>query len=462
MTVKPQAKHGTTPQNELERLGISPGDRITVTTPKGKLEGLLMPRAGEERPEILVLKLDNGYNAGIDANGAVIEKRPQHAKAELQKTKKGSFLSGEKQGTASTLPKIALIATGGTIASRVDYKLGGVQPMLSPEEIFFNAPEIARIASFEKISRPFTIWSENMAPQQWAAIAEQTAKELNDGADGVIITHGTDTLHYTAAALSFMLKNLDRPVALVGAQRSPDRGSFDGSMNLACAAQYIVNSQAAEVAIVMHATSNDDYCHAIRGTKARKMHSSRRDAFRPINDKPLAKIWPDGRFEKIQAARPASSKETRGKVEADGRFEAKTTIIKAFPHTTQEILDYLIEKKYRGIVVESTGLGHAPTFTIDKKHSWLPSLKQAADQGIVVAFAPQTIYGRLSPFVYDAGRMLKKLGVVHCQDMLAETAYVKLGCLLGRTRDQEEVKRLMLQNIAGEISSRLSFEDYLD
>jgi glutamyl-tRNA(Gln) amidotransferase subunit D len=374
---------------------------------------------------------------------------------------------------------LSLIATGGTIASRVDYELGGVQPVLSPQEIFFNAPEIAQIASFEKVLRPFTLWSENMTPVQWGEIAKLVAGELNAGADGVIITHGTDTLHYTSAALSFMLCNLDRPVVLVGAQRSPDRASFDGSMNLACAAHYAADAARARqgvVAIVMHATSNDDYCHALLGTKARKMHSSRRDAFRPINGKPLARIWPDGRIEKTPELRqadaagrqraaeenPAGQAGERPAVKADTRFEQKTCVIKAFPHSTTELLEFLIDRKYRGIVVESTGLGHAPTFTVDKKSSWLQPLKRAADEGVVVAFAPQTVYGRLAPDVYDAGRLLQKAGVVHCGDMLAETAYVKLGCVLGRTRDALQAKKMMLQNIAGETSEQSAYDEFLD
>ncbi len=438
---------------------IAAGDRVRATSRGANYSGMLLPRAEGGNDATLVLKLASGYNIGITPDSPQAIEKESAGSPQLEKT------IGRKLAKKGGLPKISVVATGGTIASRVDYRLGGVKSVLSPEEIFYNAPELGEIASFEKISRPFTTWSENMTPAEWQKIAEETAKELNAGADGVVVTHGTDTLHYTAAALSFMLKNLDRPVALVGAQRSPDRGSFDGAMNLACACHYIARSQMAEVAIVMHATSSDDYCIALRGTKVRKMHTSRRDAFRPINDSPLANIWPDGKIEKLQEPlrKAAGKREEYGKVEADNKFENKVALIKAYPGSPPELIDFLVEKKYRGIVVEATALGQVPTYTLDEKFSWTPAVKNAIEQGVVVAFATQSLYGRTSPFVYEPARLMHNLGVIHCQDMLPETAYIKLGWLLGhRELSFDEVGKKMLENIAGEINPRLSATQFLD
>ena len=434
----------------LEEKKIAEGDRVAVFSRGEKLEGILMPQIEGGDAEAVVIKLDNGYNIGVKPER--IDSLSQKQKIVLEKTVKRGL--SKKSG----LPKISLIATGGTIASRVDYKLGGVKAVLTPEEIFYNSPEISEIASFEKISSPFTVWSENMTPREWQKIAGETARQLNSGSNGVIVTHGTDTLHFTSAALSFMLRGLNKPVALVGAQRSPDRGSFDGSMNLACACHYVAKSGMAEVAIVMHATSSDDYCIAIRGTKARKMHSSRRDAFRPINDTPLAKIWPSGKIEELQEAKKTGE---GGKVVADTKFEEKVALIKAYPGSPPELIDFLVEKKYRGIVVEATALGQVPTYTLDKKFSWTPAIKNALESGVVVAFATQCIYGSTSPFVYEPARLMHNMGVVHCEDTLPEVAYIKLGWVLAHSKNAVEAKKRMLENIAGEINPRLSYEDYL-
>jgi glutamyl-tRNA(Gln) amidotransferase subunit D len=437
----------------LKKNKIAIGDRIRVARGKEVFEGILLPRIELGDENCLTIKLDSGYNVGINygknEKNVSIEKLLQ--KEVLGKVQKMHF--AKKSG----LPKISLISTGGTIASRVDYKMGGVKPTLEPEEILFTAPALAEIVEFKKISSPFKIFSENMSPREWQKIAVEAAKELNSDAKGVIVTHGTDTLHYTAAALSFMLKNLNKPIALVGAQRSPDRGSFDGTMNLMCAAHYCLGD-IAEVAIVMHASPNDDYCNALRGTKVRKMHTSRRDAFKPINAPPLARVYPDG---KVEVVDERHRKRTDGKVIADTAFEEKVALVKAYPGSDPSLVDYLVGKKYLGIVVEATALGHVPLATLDKKDSWLPSIKKAVDKGVLVAFATQCLYGSVNQFVYETARELYKLGVVYCKDLLPETAYVKLGWVLAHSRNVEEAKKMMLENIAGEYNERLTDEDFI-
>ena len=259
-----------------------PGDRVEIKTKKEVIKGILMPQEGKT----LVIKLDTGYNIGIDHKKVLKIKK-------IKKGKKPGRIVTKKIKHRKSLPKVTFISTGGTIGTHVDYVTGGVFMCRTPEEILTTTPELGNIINI-KTKSPFTVASEDMSIENWQQLARLIAKELNSGADGVILTHGTDYLHYTSAALSFMLKNLSKPVALVGAQRSPDRGSFDGTQNLLCAAHYC-RSDIAEVAVVMHGSTSDEFCLANRGVKCRKMHTSRRDAFRPINELPLAKIWPDGK-----------------------------------------------------------------------------------------------------------------------------------------------------------------------
>jgi glutamyl-tRNA(Gln) amidotransferase subunit D len=423
------------------------GDKVEVETKDGKFSGLVMPSLDKE---ILTLKLDNGYNIGL--------KLDRDVKIKKIATRQKEKLVPINPPIKKNLPNIVIIATGGTITSKIDYTTGGVSPLTKPKELILTTPELLDIVNIKRIISPFTIFSEDMSAKEWQIIAKEVARELNKSdICGVIVTHGTDTLHYTAAALSFMLKNLNKPVALVGGQRSSDRGSFDGGMNLICAAHYC-KSDIAEVAIVMHANSADDFCIANRGTNVRKMHTSRRDTFRPINELPLAKIWPNGQIEKINSVIKVRNEKEKVKVDAD--FDDKIALIKFFPGASPDILRYFVEKGYKGVIVEATGLGHVATNPLNKKNSWLPVIKETVEKGLFVGFAPQCIYGHLDPYVYSAGRQLLEAGVVYL-NMLPETALVKLGWVLAHAKRKEDVKELMLTNLAGEILEKISPETYL-
>jgi glutamyl-tRNA(Gln) amidotransferase subunit D len=263
------------------------------------------------------------------------------------------------------------------------------------------------------------------------------------------VTHGTDFLHYTSAALSFMLKNLNKPVVLTYSQRSTDRGSSDATLNLMCSARAAL-SDIAEVMLVGHATENDDYCYALQGNKVRKMHASRRDTFKPINMGPIAKITQD----KVEPLRTYNKRE-KAKALLDASFEDKVALIKFYPGQNPDIIDYYIKKKYKGIVVEMSGLGHVLS---EGKDNWIPFIKKAINAGIIVCAAPQTIYGALDPMVYEAGRRLEKAGVIYLKDILPETALVKLGYVLGKTKDKKRVEKMLLDNLAGEFNNRLGEE----
>ncbi|MCX6818768.1 MAG: Glu-tRNA(Gln) amidotransferase subunit GatD [Candidatus Aenigmarchaeota archaeon] len=428
----------------LKKDKIEIGQRIAVQKGSESYEGFLMPKSAGDA-NCIVLKMDNGYNIGIAIKGAKIKKL--HEKRDVGNIKR------ELPKFDKNKPRVSLITTGGTITSRVDYKTGAVVSLMKPEELLYNVPELANIVNLDIIS-PFTKMSEDMAPDDWQKIAKIAATELNKDNKGVIITHGTDTLHFTSAALSFMLPNLTKPVVLAGAQRSSDRGSADTSMNLICSA-YAAISDIAEVGICMHGSANDDYCLFTRGTKVRKMHTSRRDAFRPINDMPIAKILPSGNIEIMNYYKKRSD----GAVRADTAFEEKVALVKAYPGSDPDYLKFFVDNKYKGIVVEGTGLGHVPT---SSKKSWIPAIKAAIKSGIPVVITSQTLYGRVNPNVYTNLRILFDTGAIPGEDMLPETAYIKLGWVLGHTKKPEEIRRLMLTNLVGEISERTDMRAFLN
>ena len=429
----------------LRRRKIKVGDKVKITKGSKVIEGFLMPRIEYGEKDVLIIKLKNGYNIGIKfERGLKIEKVGKGKK--IGKIPSISFRENPK------LPNISIITTGGTIGTHVDYFTGGVYMCRMPEEIVATTPELLEIVNIKNVLAPFTIASEDMGKEEWIKLAKIVGKELNKKEiEGVIITHGTDTMHFTSAALSFMLQNLNKPVILTGAQRSPDRGSFDGRLNLICSA-YSAISDIAEVGIVMHANANDEFCYFHRGTKVRKMHTSKRDAFRSINQTPLAKVWPNGRIE-ILNERYRKRDENR-KVKVDAKFEEKVALIKVYPNSDPKILEWFIERGYKGIVIEGTGLGHVPTLPLRKKNSWIPYIRKAIKNDVVVVVTSQTIYGRTHPYVYRNLRILAKEGVVFGEDMLAEVAYVKLGWLLAHKYSVEKVKELMKKNLVGEISER--------
>ncbi|MGI0141737.1 MAG: Glu-tRNA(Gln) amidotransferase subunit GatD [Candidatus Micrarchaeales archaeon] len=440
---------------ELESLfkkaEVSVGDTIKLLNGKDTFTGVVMPRPEIGDDSILVIKQENGYNMGIKiGKGAKIEK--------VNVAKKTfSFPKVEPRDNHS-LPKVTLIYTGGTIGSKVDYTSGGVYTTTKPDELLAEIPELGDIASLE-ISNPFSILSEDMTYKEWQVIAEHVAKAFNEGARGVVISHGTDTMHYSSSAISFMLSGLNGPVVYTGAQRSPDRGSSDAFLNVIAAAQVAAKSNVAEVGICMHGSSSDNYCDFIRGTKVRKMHTSRRDAFKAINNIPIARVMTGGAIEYLSDHREISSG-TKSKVVANTKFEPKVALIKVYPNSEPGIIEYYTSKGYKGLILEGTGLGHVPTTPSIKGLSWIPAIKKAVDSGVIVGLASQTLYGRTNDKVYRNLREVANAGAIHCEDMLPEVAYVKLGWLLANHK-KEEVPRLLRTNLVGEITERIETDWYM-
>lgn len=421
------------------------GDYIEVSFGKTIYEGTLL-EPPEDRKDILLLKLGNGYNIGLNKKeilGIKILKMAETSpKKELEIKKNPSK------------PNIGVIFTGGTIASKLDPKTGAVKWLESPEELFKFYPKILEIVNIYRIEVPFLKGSENIDCRDWQKIAKISADMLNDkDIKGVIITHGTDSLNYTSAAISFFLRNLNKPVVLTYAQRSTDRASSDAALNLECSAM-AATSEIAEVMIVGHESSEDNFCIAIPGTKAKKLHSSRRDAFKTINSLPFARISK----KEIKILRKHNYR-NKNKVLADTKFEEKVALIKFYPGQDSSILDYYIKNGYKGIVIESLGLGQIATS--EARLSWTKKLKEVIKKGLTVCFTAQTIYGRLDPLVYSTGRELVKTGVIFLEDMLSETAFVKLGWVLGHKEwlSPEKIKEKMLENIADEINHKQDYSE---
>ena len=412
---------------------FNPGDKVSLTTKSKVWKGVILE---SHDSSIVLLKLESGYNIGIRESEILdvklIEKSKEikKEKVELEKNEK--------------LRNVAMIITGGTISSRLDSKTGGVIST-DAEEILNIAPKIKEICNITKIEKPFMKWSENMSFPDWKKLAETCEEFLNDDEiDGIIITHGTDFLHYTSAALSFFIRNLNKPIALTYSQRSIDRASTDAALNLICAAKY-ATSDIAEVALIGHKNTDDEICLAMPGTKVRKLHTSKRDAFKVVNDIPIAEIS-ENKFDILREFNARSA----NKVKLDAKYLDKVVSIKITPGQDPVILDFYEKEGYKGIILEITGIGQIPTQ--DAKFNWLPKIKKAIDNGMIICATPQTIFGRLNPNIYSAGRDLQKTGIIFLEDMLSETALVKLGWVLGHKK--WNVKEKMLENISNELNKK--------
>ena len=433
------------PQNNAK-----PGDYVEIELMKKIYPGVLLENPQNEKG-IILLKLDSGYNIGLnkkDISSIKIKKKFSERKT-LDK----------KVPINLKKPSIAMIILGGTISARMNPRKGGVDWLSKPEELLKYYPEIFEKVNVKKIEVPFMKASEDMDFIDWKKIASVAKNLLNEkDIKGIVITQGTDFLHYTSSALSFFLKDLNKPVVITYSQKSSDRASSDANLNLQCAALAAITDMA-EVMVVGHASINDDFCYAIPGTKTRKMHTSRRDAFKSVNAKPLAKIFRD-KIEIISDYRVSNKK---NKVSLDATFEPKVALVKIYPGQSPEILDFYAKENYRGLILELSGLGHLPTKR--SRNSWIKKLKDVQKKGMIICAASQTIYGRLNPLVYSNGREIFETGVIYLEDILSETAFVKLSWILGKRKTPKAkneieqfrkwVKEKMLENFSHELNDRL-------
>ncbi|MBI5326193.1 MAG: Glu-tRNA(Gln) amidotransferase subunit GatD [Ignavibacteriae bacterium] len=416
---------------------------VEVITSDGDFIGIILPRSETADANHIVLKLRSGYNIGLAANK--VNNIKINGRKEIQyKIPEKEFPYSPKK------PRVKLFGTGGTIASRLDYRTGAVIPAFSPGELYGSVPELADICNLET-EKLYGVFSENMGPEQWKGLAEAIGKEIEKGVQGIVIGHGTDTMHHTAAILSFMVQNSPVPIVMVGSQRSSDRPSSDAALNLMHSVKTAAESDIAEVMVCMFGPTSDSYGLLHQGTRLRKMHSSYRSTFRTIGDIPIAMVD----RQKITPLRKDYSKRRNDKnVIINTAFEERVSIVYYYPNMKPDIIDSLIDNGYKGIIIAGTGLGHV-------NKPLYPSLQRAKDNNIAVYMTVQTLWGYVQMYVYDTGRDMMELGVVPTANMLPEVAYMKLCWALGQSNDLEEVKRIMLTPISHDITEREPSNGYL-
>jgi glutamyl-tRNA(Gln) amidotransferase subunit D len=412
------------------------GDMIRVTEGKEVYEGILIPRSEYGDETHIVVKLKNGYNIGIEIT-------PDTTIERIGKGTKPTFAAPPQPEQNPQLPRVTILSTGGTIASRVDYRTGGVRPALTAGDLYSVVPELASIARINA-QILFSLFSENMTPQQWGDLATAIAEQAGKGVDGVVVAHGTDTMGYTSAALSFSLQNPPFPVIIVGSQRSADRPSSDAATNLIGAVTAAARAPFAEVTVAMHETTSDDSTVFHRGTKVRKCHTSRRDAFKSVNATPIARIKNRELTMLTQDYKKRGASQTFA---LKPEFNDKVALVKFYPGMNPAVIDWLVDQDYRGIILEGTGLGHISTKSFG-------AVRKAVVKEVIVGMTSQCVWGRVNMNVYDAGRDLQAQGVIPLEDILPETALVKLMWVLGQTKDTDKAKRLLKTNVAREISPR--------
>jgi len=420
---------------------MEPGTRVKITTTDEEHEGILMPA----EKDYYSIKLKTGYNMSIKKQKVMSIKQIKAAPKEVLKKSRGGKMKG--------LKTIAVIHTGGTVASKVDYDTGGVIASYTADDFVEMFPGVMKIANV-RTRLIGNLMSEDLLFKHYRLMAKAVIEEQRKGAVGVIIGHGTDTLGYTAAALSFMLENISIPVILIGAQRSSDRPSSDAGMNMECAAHFITRSGFKGVAVCMHEGMDDGSCLILPACKTRKMHTTRRDAFKAVNDLPIARVKTDGTFKFL---RKDYYKPKSDKLKPLLKMEDQVAIIRTYPNFHPDFFEVLSKKGYKGLVLESTGLGQAPT-NIPENLPNYEALKAFIKKGGVVVLTSQCIYGRVHPYVYSNCRRLVDIGVIFGEDMITETAYIKLAWLLGNF--PSKVNEMITTDLRGEISERTQADHF--
>lgn len=430
----------------------SSGDKVRVETTSDAYEGTFLPSEDES---IITIKLDSGYNVGVKINN--IKRADLVEKAKEKKATAKQFIKQDK-----SLPKITILHTGGTIASKIDYRTGGVTADFSPEELLSLFPELLEIAQIDSLLVK-QMMSENLRFDHYNLLAKAVEAEVKKGVDGIIITHGTDTLHYSAAALAFSLANIPVPVIIVGAQRSSDRGSSDAAFNLIAAAKFIAHTDFSEVAVCMHQSMNDDACYILPATKVRKMHTSRRDAFRSINARPFAKVDPkSGKIEFINKAyvKRGDKKDLEVKF-----FKPKLKVGLLKSHTHMYAEEFLAFQNFDGLVIEGTALGQLPNAKVDEftaESDKIGSAIRTLTSKMPVVMASQCVYGLVDMNVYSEGRRNIDLGVLgNYSNMTPETTFIKLAWLLSNF-DKEAIPELITTNFRGEMADRIEDDMFLN
>ena len=412
----------------LNQKDVSVGDSIKVISDL-TYEGILMPRYETSEDSHIVLKLKSGYNIGIELSEISDIKKISSPKEIIEQN--------NVNGEDSSLPKILLLSTGGTIASKVDYRTGAVTPALTAADLNDAVPEITNIANVDT-EVLFSEYSENLQPEHWFEIATRLDSLAKSDYVGIIIAHGTDTMHYTSSFLSFALSGFPIPVALVGSQRSSDRPSSDAAVNLIAATKFLTKANTNGIFVVMHNDSNDDTVVCHKGTRVRKNHTSKRGAFETVGDDP-AFIITENNIEKNMNDDFFKNEKYDPKLNLD----AKVALVKYHPGYDPRQIKDLADLGFGAIIFEGTGLGHIGKTMYDV-------IRDAKEQGLFLGMTSQCLDGSVRMTVYDSGRDLLDLGIVPLENMIPETALVKAMWAYGNSTNSEEIESLMLRNIASE------------
>jgi glutamyl-tRNA(Gln) amidotransferase subunit D len=434
----------------LDKFQIGVWSEVEIVNDEGSaFAGVILPRSETADDLHIVVKLFNGYNVGLAAARIAAAKEIGYRRAVYKIPEKDFPYDPKKKN-------VTLLGTGGTIASRLDYRTGAVIPAFTPGELYGAVPELADIANL-KTKKLFGVFSENMGPEQYVALARAIGEEIETGADGIVIGHGTDTMAHTGAILSFMVQQSPVPIVLVGSQRSSDRPSSDAALNLMNAVRTAAECDIAEVMLCMFGPTSDNYDLLHRGTRCRKMHSSYRSTFRTIGATPLAMVSRicnerGGHFTYVTDDFLRRDKCRRPII--NPVFEEKVTIQYYYPNFKSDIIDGLSDMGYRGMVIAGTGLGHV-------NKPLYPSIKRAIQKGMTVAMSVQTLWGYSQMYVYDTGRDLLDLGVIPLDNMLPETAYMKLAWVLGQLEDPKQIREMLITPINHEITPREPHNGYL-
>ena len=428
----------------LAEHGVRVWSQVRLTNDAGStFEGVVLPRSETLDDEHIVVKMTNGYNVGVHVSrvAAIVELGYKEA---IYKIPEKEF------PVRPQLPSVTLLGTGGTIASRLDYRTGAVIPAFTPGELYGAVPELADICNLTT-KKIFGVFSENMAKDNYIGLATAIGEEIANGAAGIVIGHGTDTMGHTAAILSYMVQDSPVPIVMVGSQRSSDRPSSDAALNLIHAVRTAAYGDIAEVMISMFGPTSDRYALLHRGTRCRKMHSSYRSTFRTVGDIPLAMVSRDS-FTYL--TKDFARRDPARQVRIDAVYDDRATILYYYPGMRPDLVDALVEKGYRGIVIAGTGLGHV-------NKPLYPAIKRAIEAGVHVVMTVQTLWGYAQMYVYDTGRDLLDLGIVPLDNMIPETALMKLSWVLAHTDDRGEVMRMMRTPIGHDITPREPHNGYL-
>ncbi len=427
---------------KIETKNLSFGDLIEIKVDNEGFNGEFI----REEENLIIIKLKSGYDIAIpkdtvdsisiiDKSIKTEEKKERESKPKIEN------------------PDITIITTGGTISSKIDYKTGGVSPSVDSNYYFQISPDLQKQGKIAVVNLMRKL-SENMLPLDWIKIAKEAYSEIKNGSKGIIVTSGTDTMHFASAALSFLLNPLSVPVVFTGSQRSTDRGSTDAATNLLLSAFTAKKFPGGESVICMHANLNDEYNYVLRGNKARKMHTERRDAFRPINIKPLAKVYTDGKINEISPEIITKKENTK----LNDKIDDKVKLIYGYPSMGGDIIDYYTDNKVHGLVIAATGFGNLPL----EDKTVINALKKAEKQQIPIVITSQTIYGSTNKFVYSTLREISRFdNIIYVGDMTTETAFVKLMFALGNSKKLEEIKNIMSTSLAGEIKERREIDEFL-